>query len=309
MVPQVPCVGCGVLGSPTCLGPVRWPPTVKVSVLGEGSPLTRYVNLSSAHSEPRQAHASTVPRRHAHSRAVWLFQIRLTRSRGNTPGTSCRLTTMNHLEPSALGHSAPGSHSTRATRRRCPARPLRLCGRSEPTRGAGLHKCHPPGTPCHLALHSPQAMFVSSAQRHRTIRRGLSPCLRVCARLCVCRGDSARVCACAHGGVRVRTRAVTGNPSATGPPPGAVRQPSRLFCALAPLSVDISLKALAGNTAGGGEWQGPPGGAVPRATRPAYVHTEAAPTGPRGPGPQSLNCPACCQPTGTFREASPFSNI
>lgn len=77
MVPQVPCVGCGVMGSPTCLGPVRWPPTVKVSVLGEGSPLTCYVNLSSAHSEPRQAHASTVPRRHAHSRAVWLFQIRL----------------------------------------------------------------------------------------------------------------------------------------------------------------------------------------------------------------------------------------
>lgn len=193
MVPQVPCVGCGVMGSPTCLGPVRWPPTVKVSVLGEGSPLTRYVNLSSAHSEPRQAHASTVPRRHAHSRAVWLFQIRLTRSRGNTPGTSCRLTTMNHLEPSALGHSAPGSHSTRATRRRCPARPLRLCGRSEPTRGAGLHKCHPPGTPCHLALHSPQAMFVSSAQRHRTIRRGLSPCLRVCPRRCACAH------ACSHG--------------------------------------------------------------------------------------------------------------
>lgn len=204
MVPQVPCVGCGVMGSPTCLGPVRWPPTVKVSVLGEGSPLTRYVNLSSAHSEPRQAHASTVPRRHAHSRAVWLFQIRLTRSRGNTPGTSCRLTTMNHLEPSALGHSAPGSHSTRATRRRCPARPLRLCGRSEPTRGAGLRKCHPPGTPCHLALHSPQAMFVSSAQRHRTIRRGLSPCLRVCPRRWACAEGTQPMSACVRTAVRVQ---------------------------------------------------------------------------------------------------------
>lgn len=106
MVPQVPCVGCGVLGSPTCLGPVRWPHTVKVSVLGERTPLTCDVNLSSAHRPANLDgdHFGQLTRREDQSRAPTGFGdvsaharctaqtpvLTVSRSKAGRGGSGCR---------------------------------------------------------------------------------------------------------------------------------------------------------------------------------------------------------------------------